>query len=133
MLHVAANNGNCEMAEHFISEYKKINNKESSLGTWVNLKDSEGFTCLHYASFRGNYRLVKLFEENGADLSQVNGEGLTVLHIAAQGDSPLLIVHMILFSIIFLTRVSRSAPKTLRETLLSIGLATAEWKTQYLL
>jgi palmitoyltransferase len=54
--------------------------------------DREGFSCLHYAVFRGNYNLVILLENNGADIHQVNHQGLTVLHIAAQGDSPLLMV-----------------------------------------
>jgi ankyrin repeat protein len=36
--------------------------------------------------------MVSLLEQNGADIYQINNQGLTVLHIAAQGDSPLLMV-----------------------------------------
>lgn len=36
--------------------------------------------------------MVTLLEENGADIYQINNQGLSVLHIAAQGDSPLLMV-----------------------------------------
>lgn len=42
--------------------------------------------------FRGGFALVQLLEENGADIYQVNGEGLTIVHIAAQADSPVFIV-----------------------------------------
>ena len=60
---------------------------------WLMAKDNEGFSCLHYAVFRGNYRMATMFEQHGSDIYQINHQGLTVLHIAAQGDSPLLMVH----------------------------------------
>jgi palmitoyltransferase ZDHHC13/17 len=58
----------------------------------VNRKDNEGFTAIHYAVFRGNANLAFLLEEHGADIYAINKQGLTVLHIAAQGDSPVLMV-----------------------------------------
>jgi palmitoyltransferase len=48
----------------------------------------EGFTALHYASYRGNVELAKLLLDLGADLNAKNSFGLNVLHIAAQGDQP---------------------------------------------
>ncbi len=48
--------------------------------------------------------MVQLLEQHGADIYQINNQGLSVLHIAAQGDSPLLMVLYFLFSIIFLIR-----------------------------
>ncbi len=33
-----------------------------------------------------------LLEEHGADIYCINKQGLTVIHIAAQGDSPVLMV-----------------------------------------
>ena len=59
---------------------------------WLQMKDNEGFSCLHYSVFRGNFKMAQLFEKNGADIYQINHQGLTVVHIAAQGDSPLLMV-----------------------------------------
>lgn len=46
--------------------------------------------------------MVLLLEQHGADIYQINNEGLTVLHIAAQGDSPLMMVTCApIFSITF--------------------------------
>jgi ankyrin repeat protein len=59
---------------------------------WIKAKDKEGFCCLHYAVFSRNFQMTKLLEENGADLFQTNNQGLNVMHIAAQADSPLLLV-----------------------------------------
>lgn len=61
---------------------------------WLNAKDSDGFTCLHYSVFKANYRNARRLEEHGADIYQVNTLGLCVMHIAAQGDSPLLMVRV---------------------------------------
>ena len=36
--------------------------------------------------------MASILEQNGADIYQINNQGLSVLHIAAQGDSPLLMV-----------------------------------------
>ena len=59
---------------------------------WVNQKDLDGFTALHYAVFRHNLKLVQLLEKEGADNYTANADGLTCIHLAAQGGSPLLIV-----------------------------------------
>ena len=54
---------------------------------WVNLKtDEDGFTALHFASFRGNLKVISMLIENGADIFMVNHHGLSMLHVAAQGD-----------------------------------------------
>lgn len=39
---------------------------------WMNKKNNDKFTCLHYAVFRNNYKLVTLLELNGADIYEVN-------------------------------------------------------------
>jgi palmitoyltransferase len=36
---------------------------------WINFKtDDDGFTALHFASFRGNLKLIELLLINGADM-----------------------------------------------------------------
>jgi len=59
---------------------------------WLNRKDNEGFTCIHYVVFRGNSNLAFVLEEHGSDIYAINKQGLTVMHIAAQGNSPVLMV-----------------------------------------
>ena len=94
-------------------------------------KDNEGFTCLHYAVFRGNYKMAVLFEKNGADIYQINHQGLTVLHIAAQGDSPLLMVIFFLFSITTSIKDSKLGFKMPKEALPCIGPAIVDGKPAY--
>lgn len=101
------------MAHFLLEEHQKLRIQmsdkfnEMSKINWINAKDRDGFTCLHYTVFRGNLKMAKIFEENGADIYQVNKEGLTVMHIAAQGGHPLLLVIFKRFSIIFLPKVLR--------------------------
>lgn len=98
LLHVAANSNNVDMAEFYLKAYNQLirakpdKYSEDSKLMWLKARDNEGFSCLHYAVFRGNFKMATLLEQHGADIYQINNQGLTVLHIAAQGDSPLLMV-----------------------------------------
>jgi ankyrin repeat protein len=60
---------------------------DAEMRKWVNKKtNDEGFTALHFASFRGNIVLVRLLIEQHADISVRNKFGINMLHVAAQGD-----------------------------------------------
>ena len=51
---------------------------------WINFKtDDDGFTALHFASFRGNLKLIELLLSNGADMYMKNNYGINMLHVAA--------------------------------------------------
>ncbi len=50
-------------------------------------------TALHYASFRGNIKIIKLLIENYADVNAVTSNGYNMLHKAAQGNKPSAIVY----------------------------------------
>lgn len=65
---------------------KKLNSKQ--LKIFVNVKASNGFTALHYASFKGNVNLCEKLIELNADYFCVNDNGLNLIHMAAQGDQP---------------------------------------------
>ena len=86
------------MAEYYLDAYDSLIAEQptkyshDSKAKWLRLKDNEGFSCLHYSVFKGNYKMAILFEKNGADIYQINHQGLNVVHIAAQGDCPLLMV-----------------------------------------
>jgi palmitoyltransferase len=57
---------------------------------WVNSFTDEKFTALHFASYHGNFDLIKLMvDEMGANVHVINVYGATCLHIAAQGDQPI--------------------------------------------
>ena len=52
--------------------------------TWVNQPTDEKFTALHFASYHGNFELIKLMvEEMGANVNVTNIYGANCLHIAA--------------------------------------------------
>lgn len=54
---------------------------------WVNKRtDTDQFTPLHLASFKGNMDAVEVLIEHGSDPMAINAYGLSMLHTAAQGD-----------------------------------------------
>jgi palmitoyltransferase len=54
---------------------------------YVNEQTSEdGFTALHFSSYRGNIGMIEFLLKKGADMHVVNNHGMNVLHIGAQGD-----------------------------------------------
>jgi palmitoyltransferase ZDHHC13/17 len=54
------------------------------LKEWINTKtDEDGFSALHFASFRGNINAINLLIDLGADMYARNNFGINVLHVAA--------------------------------------------------
>lgn len=63
---------------------------DTSISSWVNAYTDEKFTALHFASYHGNFELIKLMiDEMGANVNVTNVYGANCLHIAAQGDQPI--------------------------------------------
>ena len=71
-----------EQAYHIRREARK------QVANWVNTpaKTDQGFYPLHYASFHGNAKLIKLLIRNGANIWAKNRMGINMMHVAAQGD-----------------------------------------------
>ncbi|CAG9315370.1 unnamed protein product [Blepharisma stoltei] len=94
-LHVCALNNSTTIVKfliRYVQEFYKEKSQEI-IHNWVNLKNLDGFTCLHLAVFRGNLKLVKLLINLGADPKAVTGHGLGVIHIAAQNDQIMMMVY----------------------------------------
>ncbi|XP_045826697.1 protein VAPYRIN-LIKE-like [Trifolium pratense] len=53
-------------------------------GAEVNRKDQNGWTPLHWASFKGRIKSVKILLEHGAEVDSVDDAGYTPLHCAAE-------------------------------------------------
>lgn len=66
------------------SQYKK--SVKQAIQSWVNEANNDGFTPVHYASYKGNVEMIKFLENLGASILVQNKAGLNVLHLAAQGD-----------------------------------------------
>ena len=79
--------------ESSLSPEEKSKN-EKIFNDFINAKtETEYLTALHYASYRGNIKIIKLLIENNADVNALSYNGLNMLHKAAQGNQPSAIVY----------------------------------------
>jgi hypothetical protein len=64
--------------------YRRLKVQEQ-VSSWVNQSSlsEEGFTALHFASFYGNIRMIRLLVANGANIYAVNKLGINMVHVAA--------------------------------------------------
>ena len=76
-----------------LSNEEKKNNEEI-FKDFINGKtQGDNLTALHYASFRGNIKIINLLIENHADVNALTSNGLNMIHKAAQGNKPSAIVY----------------------------------------
>ena len=66
---------------------------KSRLKSYINKSDVFGNTAILYAAYRGNILIVRSLIECGADVNIVSKKGLNVLHMAAQGNNPNIIIY----------------------------------------
>ena len=76
--------------QKFIS---KFGNKNSILPQLFSMEDIDGNTPLLFAAFRGNIEIIKELINHGVDYKKKNNSGLNVLHMAAQGDRPNVLIY----------------------------------------
>jgi len=72
-----------------ILKYKFRINK---INTYLNIQDLDGNTPLLYAAYRGNLKIIQNLINNGSLLSCTSKSGLNVIHMAAQGNNPNIII-----------------------------------------
>ena len=70
---------------------KKLTKEE--LTTLINLPDDNSNTPLLYATFKGSYEKVNTLIKHGAKVEMRNFMGLSVMHMAAQGDKPNMLIY----------------------------------------
>ncbi|CAD8096464.1 unnamed protein product [Paramecium sonneborni] len=66
--------------------YEKDNSKIEEFNTWINLKNKDSFTGVHFAAYVGSLETLEILKKFGADLKVKNDQGQNALSIAAQGD-----------------------------------------------
>ena len=76
-----------------IDELKIRTGDKREVHKYVNERSSQGYTALHYASYRGNIDMINKLIENGAEVETTNTRGLNVLHMASQGNQPSSLVY----------------------------------------
>ena len=69
-----------------IIEHSKKNLSPNDFKYYINQKTNKGQTPLHYASFVGNIKLIKILIQNDADIFAKTNNGLNVLHLATMGN-----------------------------------------------
>ena len=72
---------------------KKNQSIEFSIKNLLSLTDLDGNTPLHFAAYRGNIDIISELIKQGCDYKKQNNSGLTVMHMAAQGDRPNVLVY----------------------------------------
>ena len=78
--------------EFSLSEEEKSQNLEI-FKNFINAKTQiDNQTALHYASFRGNIKIIKLLLENYAEINALSANGYNMIHKAAQGNKPSAII-----------------------------------------
>lgn len=91
---LACNKGNYDIVLTILSIVKrKIENKVDNLNSWINQKADNGFNALHYASFRGYIKIVKLLIEYNASININTDNGLNCMHLASQGNCVLIVAY----------------------------------------
>ena len=98
--HILALNNNSNTIQYLIRHVrltqtrdKHGDNAVNVLRAWANARTEDLFTCLHFAVYKGNLKITKMLIDIGADIDAKNKQGLGVMHIAAQGDQPLLLAY----------------------------------------
>ena len=67
--------------------------RKHNINTYVNIEDSDGNTSILYAAYRGNITIIEILIEYGASIDVTSINGLNILHMAAQGDNPNIIIY----------------------------------------
>ena len=97
ILHKSVNNGDVDTTTLIIKETKKrlgMSSKDA-LAKFINETTNEGITALHYAAYKGNIPLLQLLLRNGASVEAVTNLGKNVMHMAAEGNQPSMMIYLI--------------------------------------
>jgi ankyrin repeat protein len=79
--------------------YMLVNLKEhlkspKEIENFINIKGPNGFTALHYASYRGNIKIIEKLINLGANINSKNDNGLNIIHMASQGNQPITLIYL---------------------------------------
>ena len=85
---------------HKIIESKEKNKHEVlkkmlDMGSDPNIKDSNGWTALHYACQNGDFDSIKILLNNDADINTYSNNQRTPLHLAAKNNYPEIVKYLL--------------------------------------
>ena len=97
-LHFFVFKNNYDLTLLILEEIKKglgINSSKK-ISEFINAKNKEGITALHYSVINGNIAIFKLLKKNGANLEAVTNTGKNIMHIAAESNQPSMMIYLYL-------------------------------------
>ena len=97
-LHFSAFKNNYDLTLLILEEIKKglgINSSKK-ISEFINAKNKEGITALHYSVINGNITIFKLLKKYGANLDAVTNTGKNIMHIAAESNQPSMMIYLYL-------------------------------------
>ena len=97
-LHFSAFKNNYDLTLLILEEIKKglgINSSKK-ISEFINAKNKEGITALHYSVINGNIAIFKLLKKYGANLEAVTNTGKNIMHIAAESNQPSMMIYLYL-------------------------------------
>ena len=99
VLHVSVYKKLYKITELIINYVKE--NNEAGLNDFINEKNKQGTTAIHFAAFKGNVKIIKLLIENGANIYAETKRHLNIFHYSAQGNKPTSLMYFYLYKYIF--------------------------------
>ena len=97
-LHFSVFKNNYDLTLLILEEIKKglgINSSKK-ISEFINAKNKEGITALHYSVINGNIAIFKLLKKNGANLEAVTNTGKNIMHLAAESNQPSMMIYLYL-------------------------------------
>lgn len=96
ILHFALSNDNNSLI-YQILDYCHTKLSPEEMKSFINEKDKEGLTSIHYASLFGGLSLIKTLIKLGASVNALTNKNMNVIHFAAQKNQPNSIAYFQLF------------------------------------
>ena len=98
-LHRSVFMNNLETTKVIIEELKKRLGfgANAQIKKFINEKTNDGLTALHYAAYKGNIEIAKFLIENGASVDVINKRGKNIIHSAAEGNEPSIMIYFMYY------------------------------------
>ena len=95
ILHKACYDDYIDISIIIIRELKKRLGSPSLITNFINEKNDEGLTALHFTAFKGNIPLSKILLKNGASTEILTNLGKNVIHLSAEGNQPSSMIYFL--------------------------------------
>jgi len=86
ILHYACEFNSLEICKMIVNSLFIQKTPNIDLWDWVNTKNDDGLTSVHFAAYRGNNELIEYLISIGADVYANDNDGHNCIHIASQSD-----------------------------------------------